>query len=317
MEILVVALLTSLVLSALLAAAALARTGLRGRGLLLPLGTALGAIAGCFELYWQLDTNWVIASITHLPLQILAIAATRSMLYGLVVAGAIVITIRRINQTGRRADIIAIAVAVGFGFGISTTLISILQDMAWAPGLLIVAMANLPMQICFALLVASAVIVSRFEKKPQRHTAVNYALALTVQLAFQSIIITNDTIGHWLAWLQPLTLGAIWLGLILLLWLVGIAVMSAQQRADAPAHMLSRLRSEKSRLILSPVTWGVIASLVLASTVALFYLTMSADLDTMLGRVMIYTVLAIPLLSAALLFKTAHTLKTAATSQGK
>ena len=316
MNILVIAISTSLVLSGLMVLSILARTGLRGRAVLVPIGVILGALAGLLEQYWTIEDNVLIGQIAWLPAQFLAIAGVRSMLYGFVVGSAIVLTLARVGQTNRRADVMSIGIAVGLGFGLATTWIGLDQGIGWPPGRLIVATVNLPMQICFGVLVASAVMASRFASGGHAGVVTSYLLALTVQLAFQAVLITNSTIGHWLAWLEPLTLGLIWIGLICLLWLVGIAVMNAQQRADLTGEQLDMLRQAKGRLVLSPVTWTVIGSLVFLATAGLILVAINADLDSSLGRVMVYTVLAAPLLAAALIFRTAYALRGKPLSNG-
>ena len=309
MEVLSIALFSSVLLGALLAASALARTGLRGRGRLLPLGCVIGIVGGLLELRFSPESHWMITQIPYLPLEILAISGIRALLYGLLVASAIVLTLSRMSGVNRRADVVSIAVAVGLGFGMATTAVAFFEGSGWPPSLLITAVVNLPLQVCFALLVASSVVVSRFERRSWPQVVGSYTLALTIQFAYQVVATTNALIGHWLAWLQPITLGAMWLGLILLLWLVGIAVMTAQARTDVSPERLAALRAHGSAILLSPIAWAVVAGLILAATSVLIMLALSANLGTMLGRVMLYTIVAIPLLSAAMMLKTAHTLR--------
>ncbi|MCB1970373.1 MAG: hypothetical protein KDG54_08200 [Geminicoccaceae bacterium] len=309
MDILAIALVTSIVLSTLLMTSVLARTGLRGRVRLVPIGLILGVLSGLLEFYWAIEDNPLIVRIGYLPAQILVIACARAMLYGLLTGSAIVLTLGRVEKTNRRADVMTIGIAVGFGFGMATTFVGLTEGLGWPPGQLIIATVNLPMQICFGILLASTVLVSRFGTPSSHRIALSYLLALVIQAAYQAVLITNDTIGYWLAWLQPVTLGFIWIGLIMLIWLVGIAVMNAQQRADLPGEQMLELRRQQSRMILNPVTWFMIGLLVVLSTFWLVYMAVQANLDTALGRVMIYTVLATPLLCAAVILRTAHQLR--------
>ena len=224
-----------------------------------------------------------------------------------------------------------LALAVGFGFGIVTTLARLAGLQGWPPSLLITAMTNLPMQVCFALLIASPVLLARFpvELEPgERKGGVigagdaasariatgwrvgsSYVLALTVQTAFQAVLETNALVGHWMAWLEPWLLGALWLGLILLVWLVGLAVMAVQERVDLPRSFVAKLRAGHASVLLSPYFWTVVGIVVAALAFLFLALTFSAGVESMLGRLMIYALMVVPLLASAVMLRTAFALR--------
>lgn len=309
--ILTTAFLTSLLLTFLLATAVIARSGLRGGLGLLAIGFAAGLIISPLEIALDLLHHPFVEAIASLPLQFLAIGITKAMVYGFAVSAAITLASGFVEKAKRRGDIWNVAVGLGCGLGVSSTLIALWDSQSgWPPFVLVTALANTPFQLCFAMVVSGALLRSRFPGQTSGwHPLLIYGTAIVLGAAYQSVLQATLSIGHWLAWIEPTMMGMLWLTLIAIFWLTGLAVMASQSLTAMPQDHHPSNQPGKTRLLLRPGLWKLLALLVIAPAFALFAATWWWNIDTPLGRVLIYTLLATPLLAGSIVLRTALALE--------
>jgi len=309
--ILSIAIATSLLLGVLLAAALLARAGLRGRWWLLLGGLVGGLVIGPVELVVNTSHGGFFGTIQSLELQFLAIGAARAMVYGLLTAVAISLTMHLASRQRRRGDIWSVAAGVGLGLGVSTTILILVDPgSGWPPARLIAALVNIPFQLCYVMIVAAAVIRARFPAKAGalRPLAI-HAGGCALQAVYQAILTATAAIGHWLAWIEPTTMGFVWLGLIALIWVTGLALLASQRLVAFADEHHPAASGAPVPLVLRAWPWRLTSVMVLLPAWALFALVWWLDLESVLGRVMIYTLIAMPLLAAGLCLRTALALQ--------
>lgn len=309
--IVLLALATSVLLTFLLATAGIARAGLRGGYVLLGMGFLIGLLIGPLERVLNLQDEQIFVLIEPIALQFVAIGSARSMVYGLAIAVAITLALSLTAKSRRRGDIWNVAVGIGCGLGLSTTLITLVDSHSgWPPFVLVTAIANMPFQLCFALVVSASLLRSRFHSATQGLPPLAiYAGAIVLGAIYQAILAATLDIGHWLAWMEPTLMGWVWLVLIALFWFMGLAVMASQRLAAIPEGHHPATGAKKPPLIMRPGLWKIAALLVIAPAIGLFLATWWWSVDTALGRVMIYTLLSTPLLAGSVILRTAVALE--------
>lgn len=306
-----IAIATSFLLGALLVTALLARAGLRGGWWLLAAGLIAGLLIGPVELALNDPHRAFFGAIQPLKLQFLAIGAARAVVYGLLTAAAITVAMHFASGHRRRGDIWSVAAGVGIGLGVSTTTVILLHaGSGWPPARLITALVNTPFQLCYVMIVAAALIRSRFpSRRDELRPLTIHAGATVLQAFYQAILVATAAIGHWLAWMEPTTMGFVWLGLIGLFWITGLALLASQRLVAFADEHHPAAGGAPVPFVLRAWLWRLTSVLVLLPAAALFILVWWLDVDTALGRVMIYTLLAMPLLAAGLFLRTALALK--------
>ncbi|HRY25514.1 MAG: hypothetical protein R3D28_25470 [Geminicoccaceae bacterium] len=306
---LVSCLAASLVLTVLVALAVLARTGLRGRRWLLICGFGLGLVCGAVELGLPRQLPPLTLLVDGWPYAVWLEIGLHALFAGLTYFVIVGILLRAVMQLSRptarrRGDVVALAAGLGCGLALSATALRLGLIGVWPPSALFVAVVYPPVQLCFALLLAAGVLATR----AGAHMASRFwkLAAAVLQTGYQFVLRTNDTIGHWLAWLEPESIGWLWLGLIGLAWALGLAVMVGLGRAEPPeAH----IETASPGGLLSARFWLWAGIVVLAPTGALLALGLSADLGVLTARVMLLALFATPLMAAAILLRTALSLQ--------
>lgn len=306
---LVSCLAASLVLTVLVALAVLARTGLRGRWWLLLCGFGLGLVCGAVELGLPGQLPPLALMIEGWPHAVWLEIGLHALFAGLtyfVVVGILLRAVLQLshNAARRRGDVVALAAGLGCGLALAATALRLGLIGVWPPSALFVAVVYPPVQLCFTLLLAASVLATRADA----HMASRFwkLAAAVLQTGYQFVLRTNDTIGHWLAWLEPQSIGWLWLGLIGLAWALGLAVMVGLGRAEpSQAH----LEAAPAGRLLSPRFWLWAGIVVLAPTGALLALGLTADLGVLSARVMLLALFATPLMAAAILLRTALSLQ--------
>jgi len=291
------------------ALASLARTGLRGRRAYLWSGLAIGLPAGAVELAVTLQlaplsrllgqlgqSIWL-----ELAVEALAAAATYLVVSSIALQLGLLLHRRHARRSG---DVVALAAGLGLGLGLTATLLRLALGGIWPPSALFVAVVYPPLQLCFMLLLAAAALASR--QGTAGRTMGWQATALLVQAGYQFVFRANETIGHWLAWLEPGQIGTLWLGLIILAWLLGLAVMAGLARAE-PAPPYSA--GDPGNGLLRPRLWVALAILVLVPAALVLGLGLVVELDVRTAWIMILALLATPVMAGALLLRTALALK--------
>ena len=301
-------LVVAAILSILLSLAALARSGLRGHPALFFYGIVCGACAGLLGLIWDPSKGILAGPLGNLELQIIVTTIATATGYCFLLSLLLITLTRWHGLAKRRGDLVAAAAGIGLGFGITTTLVFLSMRGAWPPSALITALTNAPMQVAVALLIGSAFVVQRQKIRPGTSIG-RYAVAFFVQVSYQFVIATTESVGHWLAWLEPVAIGWLWLGLIVLFWIVSLAVMAAQSPADVPQEYLSDARNGRWRWVLSPWVWFAVALIISIPALMLIAVSTSFRLDIAIGRVMILVLLAVPLMTAAILWRTGLALR--------
>lgn len=306
---LVSCLAASLVLTVLVALAVLARTGLRGRWSLLLCGFGLGLASGVVELglprqlppLTLLVSGWPHALWLEIGLHALFAGLTYFVVIGILLRAVLQV---RGTAARRRGDVVALAAGLGCGLALTATALRLGLIGVWPPSALFVAVVYPPVQLCFVLLLAAGVLANR----AGAHMAARFwkLAAALLQTGYQFVLRTNDTIGHWLAWLEPESIGWLWLGLIGLAWALGFAVMVGLGRAEPP---VAHVATDPSGKLLSARFWLWAGIVVLAPTGALLALGLSADLGVLTARVMLLALFATPLMAAAILLRTALSLQ--------
>jgi len=306
---LVSCLAASFVLTVLVALAVLARTGLRGRRWLLICGFGLGLVCGAVELGLPRQLPPLTLLVDGWPYAVWLEIGLHALFAGLTYFVIVGILLRAVMQLSRptarrRGDVVALAAGLGCGLALSATALRLGLIGVWPPSALFVAVVYPPVQLCFALLLAAGVLATR----AGAHMASRFwkLAAAVLQTGYQFVLRTNDTIGHWLAWLEPESIGWLWLGLIGLAWALGLAVMVGLGRAEPPeAH----IETASPGGLLSARFWLWAGIVVLAPTGALLALGLSADLGVLTARVMLLALFATPLMAAAILLRTALSLQ--------
>jgi hypothetical protein len=306
--ILALAFIASFGLTVLMAAASHARTGLRGRRVFLWTGFALGLVAGAVE---------IVVAIQLVPIGRLLAALGQSVWFEVGVEAAITaftyfVIVGLLLQSGlfflrrtarRRGDVVALAAGLGCGVALTATVLRLGFAGLWPPSALFVAVVYPPLQLCFVLLLGAAVLAAR--DRQAMPTLVWQATAVVVQGGYQFVLRINDTVGHWLAWLEPGQIGVVWLGLILLAWAMGLAVMHGLHRAEPePAYR----PADPGIGLLRPRLWVWLAGLVLLPTGLVLVASFYVELDARTAWIMILALLATPLMAGAILLRTAFTL---------
>ena len=306
-----IAVVTSLLLTLLVATTVVARSGLRGAASLIFAGCAMGMIIGPLELALNLRGNSVFEVIQPLWLQFGLIGLARALVYSLGVAVGITLALSAFGKTRRRADLWNVAAGIGIGLGMSSTAVALFDSQAgWPPFILLTALANMPFQLCFSVIISAALVKSRFDQGANGLLPIAiYTIATGLQAAYQAISLATLSVGHWLAWMQPTMMGMIWLSMIGLFWLTGMAFMVSHGVNVTPAANSSSPENARTHLLMRPALWKILALVVIAPTLFVFLMTWWWSLDTPLGRVMIYTLLATPLLAGSILLRTALALE--------
>jgi len=299
----------SMALTLLMAAATHARTGLRGRRVYLWTGFGFGLVAGFVELAVAIQLVPVARLVSQLGRSVwfeigteAAIAAfTYFVLIGLLLQTALVIHRRNAR---RRGDVVALAAGFGCGLAAVATLLRLADPAIWPPSALFVAFVYPPVQLGFVLLLGASTLAARDGRAGR--TLLWQALAVAVQFGYQFIFRANATIGHWLAWLEPGQLGALWLGLIILAWTLGLGIMSGLGPAEPEAPYRA---ADSANGLLRARLWVWLAVLVLVPSGLLLVLGLFIELDAKTAWIMILALLATPVMAAAILLRTAFTLK--------
>ena len=155
-----------------------------------------------------------------------------------------------------------------------------------------------------ALLLAAAVIATR--DGLGNKTLLWQAVAGLLQWGYQFVLRVNDTVGHWLAWLEPERIGALWIGLIVLAWALGIGVVTSLARAEASPDYRDK---DGDSGLLSAKLWAWLAALVVLPTALVLVASLFVDLDLRTAWTLVMALLTTPLLAAALVLRTALTLR--------
>lgn len=292
-----------------MALASLARTGLRGRRVYLWSGLVLGLLAGAVELAATMQLvplSRLLAEVGQsVWLEIGVEAAVAAATYFVILSCALQLGLLVHRRRARRSgDVVALAAGLGLGVAVTATLLKLALIGVWPPSALFVAVVYPPVQLCFTLLLAAAALAAR--QGLGGRTLGWQATAFVGQTGYQFVFRANDTIGHWLAWLEPGQLGALWLGLIILAWVMGLAVMAGLARAE-PEPPYSA--GDPANGLLRPRLWVGLAALVLLPAAVVFGLGLFVDLDVRTAWVMILALLATPVMAGAILLRTALTLK--------
>ncbi len=308
-SLLALAFVASLGLTLLMAAATHARTGLRGRRVFLWTGFGLGLVAGFVELAVAIQLVPVARLLAQLGRSVwfeigteAAVAAfTFFVLVGLLLQ--IGLFFHR-KSARRRGDVVALAAGLGCGLALVATMLRLADAAIWPPSALFVAVVYPPVQLGFVLLLGAATLAARDGRAGR--TLLWQAMAVGVQFGYQFILRANETIGHWLAWLEPGQIGALWLGLIILAWLLGLGVMSGLGPAEPePPHTAADPKNGMLRARL----WVWLAVLVLLPSALVLGLSFFVELDATTAWIMVLALLATPVMAAAILLRTAFTLK--------
>ena len=308
-SVLALAFMASLVLTLLIAMATHARTGLRGRRVYLWTGFGLGLLAGLVEIAIAIQLVPIVALMGHLG---------RSVWFELGVEAAIAavtyfVLVGLLLQTGlflhrktarRRGDVVALAAGLGCGLALTATLLRLADASIWPPSALFLAVVYPPVQLGFVLLLASSTLAARDGQAAR--TLLWQAVAVVVQCGYQFIFRANETIGHWLAWLEPGQIGALWLGLIILAWTLGLSVMSGLAQAEPEPPYAA---ADPENGLLRARLWVWLAGLVLLPSGLLLGLSLIVDVDAATAWIMVLALLATPVMAAAILLRTAVTLK--------
>ena len=296
-------------LTLLMAAATHARTGLRGRRVYLWTGFGFGLVAGFVEILIAIQLVPVARLVGQLGRSVwfeigteAAIAAfTYFVLIGLLLQTALFLHRRNAR---RRGDVVALAAGFGCGLALIATLLRLADPAIWAPSALFVAFVYPPVQLGFVLLLGASTIAARDGRAGR--TLLWQAVALGVQFGYQFIFRANATIGHWLAWLEPGQIGALWLGLIILAWMLGLGIMSGLGPAETEPRYTA---ADPQNGLLRARLWVWLAVLVLVPSVLLLALSFFVELDAATAWIMVLALLATPVMGAAVLLRTAFTLK--------
>lgn len=302
------AFIASLALTALMAAASHARTGLRGRRFFLWSGFGLGLVAGGVELVIAVQLSPISRLVGALGQSLwfeIAVEATIAAMTYLVVITIFVqlgLFLRR-RTARRRGDVVALAAGLGCGVALTATAFRLGFAGIWPPSVLFVAVIYPPVQLCFALLLGASTLALR---DGLGWPSLGWQLmAVLLQGGYQFVLRVNASVGHWLAWLEPAQISIIWLGLIILAWVLGMAVMHGLGRAE-PAPAYRELDPDVG--LLRPRLWLWLAGLVLVPTALVLVASFYVELDVRTAWVMILALLATPLMVGAVLLRTAFTL---------
>ena len=130
--------------------------------------------------------------------------------------------------------------------------------------------------------------------------------ALLLQWGYQFVLRVNDSVGHWLAWLEPGRIGALWFGLIVLAWALGIGVVTGLARAEQAVDYRGK---DGDSGLLSARLWLWLAGLVLLPTGLLLVASLFVELDLRTAWTLVMALLTTPMLVAALVLRTALTLR--------
>jgi hypothetical protein len=307
--VLALALVASLALTVLMAAASHARAGLRGRRFFLWSGFGLGLLAGAVELVIAIQLGPIARLVGQLGQSFwfeVGVEAVIAAFTYLVIVGLFLqigLFIRR-RTARRRGDIVALAAGLGCGVALTATLLRLAFAGIWPPSALFVAVVYPPVQLGFVLLLAAAMLAGR--DGLAWRSLFWQALAVLVQGGYQFVLRVNETVGHWLAWLEPGQISGLWLGLIILAWAMGMAVAHGLVRAEPePAY---RAADGASGLLRARL-WVWLAALVLVPTALVLVASFYVELDVRTAWIMILALLATPLMAGAILLRTAITLK--------
>lgn len=307
--VLVLAFVASLSLTVLMAVASHARAGLRGRRWFLWSGFALGLLAGAVELVIAIQLVPIARLVGQLGQSLwfeVGVEATVAAFTYLVIVGLFLqigLFIRR-RTARRRGDVVALAAGLGCGVALTATLLRLAFAGIWPPSALFVAVVYPPVQLGFALLLAAAMLAGR--DGLAWRSIFWQALAVLVQGGYQFVLRINETVGHWLAWLEPGQISALWLGLIILAWAMGMAVAHGLVRAEPePAYR----DADPASGLLRARLWVWLAALVLVPTALVLVASFYVELDVRTAWIMILALLATPLMAGAILLRTAFTLK--------
>ncbi len=299
----------SLALTALVALSVLARAGLRGRLSLILTGFGLGLAGGVLELglgqplrpLVLLVEDWAYAVWMEIGLHALFAGLTYFVVIGLALRAVLHM---RSRSARRRGDVVALAAGLGCGLALTATALRLGLAGLWPPSALFVAVVYPPVQLCFVLLLGAGVLANRADAD----MAARFwqVAAVLLQTGYQFVLRTNDTIGHWLAWLEPEAIGWLWLGLIGLAWALGLAVMIGLGRAEPPPAHAGKARVGR---LLSARFWLWTGIFILAPAGALLAFGLSADPGMLTARIMLLALFATPLMAAAILLRTALSLQ--------
>lgn len=307
--VIVLAFAASLALTVLMAAASHARTGLRGRRFFLWSGFGLGLLAGAVELVIAIQLVPIARLVGELGQSLwfdIGVEAVVAAFTYFVVIGLFLqlgLFLRR-RTARRRGDVVALAAGLGCGVALTATVLRLAFAGIWPESSLFVAVVYPPVQLGFVLLLAAAMLAARDGLGGR--TILWQALAVLVQGGYQFVLRVNESVGHWLAWLEPGQIGALWLGLIVLAWALGMAVMHGLGQAEqAPAYRAADAESG----LLQARLWVWLAGLVLVPTALVLVASFYVELDARTAWIMILALLATPLMAGAIMLRTAFTLK--------
>ncbi len=307
--VLILAFGASLALTILMAAASHARTGLRGRRFFLWSGFGLGLLAGTVELAIAIQlvpiARLVAALGRSLWFEIGVEATVAAFTYFFFIALFLQLGLFLKRRTARRrGDVVALAAGLGCGVALTATVLRLGFAGIWPPSALFVAVIYPPVQLGFVLLLAASTLAAR--DGLGWRTLFWQAMAVLLQGGYQFVLRVNETVGHWLAWLEPGQISAFWLGLIILAWVLGTAIMYGLGRAE-PAPGYRAMQPENG--LLRPRLWVWLAGLVLVPTTLVLVASFYVELDVRTAWVMVLALLATPLMAGAILLRTAFTLK--------
>jgi hypothetical protein len=307
--VLVLAFVLSLALTVLMAAATHARTGLRGRRVYLFSGFALGLLAGGVELV--IDAQ--LAPIEHVVGELGLSLWTEFGIAAAIAAAAYFVSVGLAMQLGlllhrqsarRRGDVVALAAGLGSGLALTATLLRLEGAGIWPPSSLLIAVVYPPVQLGFVLLLAAAVLTTR--EGLGGRTLLWQTAALLLQWGYQFVLRVNDSVGHWLAWLEPGRIGALWFGVIVLAWALGVGVVTGLARAEQAVDYRGK---DGDSGLLSARLWLWLAALVLLPTGLLLVASLFVELDLRTAWTLVMALLTTPMLVAALVLRTALTLR--------
>jgi hypothetical protein len=308
-DVLALAFIASFGLTVLMAAASHARAGLRGRRLFIWTGFGLGFLAGAVELLIAIQlvpVGRLVASLGRsIWFEVGVEAAISAFTYFFIVGLFLQVGLFFLRRRARRrGDVVALAAGLGCGVALTATVLRLAFAGIWPPSVLFVAVVYPPLQLGFVLLLAAAVLAARDHRGTL--TLAWQATAVLVQAGYQFVLRINETVGHWLAWLEPGQIGAVWLGLILLAWAMGLAVMHGLHRAEPePAYR----DADPATGLLRARLWVWLAGLVLLPTAIVLVASFYVEPDARTAGIMILALLATPLMAGAILLRTAFTLK--------
>jgi len=300
---LAIAAATSVVLGLLLAAASMARAGFRGYRLLFWAGLPVGLAIGYLDPAEPVERALTLAPPLNLYLQFLGMGLARGAVFALLFAVALGILVGWVFRGRRAADFIGAGAGLGLGLGLASTGALFAAETVWLPNRIILVLSNLPFQVCFGLFMAWAAMA------PNRLAGLGrLGLALVMQLVYQTAMVAMREIGHWLAWLEPGAIALLWVGLIGYFWFLGLMVMHIQAAGEPPArHRPPPAMAESAQ---RPRVWYIVAALVLVPSLALLVAALLVvGFAPGLGRMMLFVILAVPLMAGAVLWRTGLALR--------